>query len=547
MKILTEKLKTYLYIVFHIKIAHLLFPIFFLLFFQFFGSVVSLFINNLGEMIFLSFLLSTFTSLWISQNIKERIEISVWQLITILSLSFIVCLLFLFRINWHIYDYICPTGLLGLVTQVSNGIFPVSFLSFPDFPMNYHQGFIYLSGVVSYLFNIAPSLSIQATFIGLFMIMNVLIMIYFLSYKNKYFFLLPFLFVLISSISTKHFLGLDLNLYNYLNIFEQSSSSSWPLAFIGVITLLFIFKNYTHKPKYIFSLFLIVLSFSTINATFFSILVLAVPLLFVYKIYCLGRIEYKYLALSLALFLLIIIIPRYIPSAFLTGTMYENPQYGLRFFETETFKYFKHVTRYLLLSGPIVLLGLFLSYNIYKRKIIDGLTVLSGILLISFFFPIVFIFKNIDMWDNLHKFALINIFISILLVIHFSTKKIFKFSVIKFVFICMILSIPATYDMVKNRMSAELGNFIYPDKEIQDVVTYLDGKNKILIPYKIDIGGLCDTTGYAAIAQYSGNFLKYSYFDNFLLSKEIELDTRLQANWANSTSTALAELSSGGG
>lgn len=148
------------------------------------------------------------------------------------------------------------------------------------------------------------------------------------------------------------------------------------------------------------------------------------------------------------------------------------------------------------------------------------------------------------MWDNLHKFAIVNIFVSILLAIHLYTKKIFKLTIIQFVFICVLLSIPATYDMVKNRMSTGLGNFIYPANEIQDVVTYLDGKNKTLIPYKIDIGGLCDATGYAAIAQYSGNVLKYSYFDNFLLSQKIESDTKLQIDWASSTSTTLVELSS---
>ena len=138
---------------FPIKISYFLFPVFFLVLVQFFGAALSIFGLPFAILLILSSAISLVCSKVMTAPITYVIG---WkQLLYVLITASCTTLLFLLRINWHINDYICPTGLLGLVTQVANGVFPVTFLSFPEFTMNYHQGFIFTAGSLVYLFCLA--------------------------------------------------------------------------------------------------------------------------------------------------------------------------------------------------------------------------------------------------------------------------------------------------------------------------------------------------------------------------------------------------------
>lgn len=191
------------------------------------------------------------------------------------------------------------------------------------------------------------------------------------------------------------------------------------------------------------------------------------------------------------------------------------------------------MVRYLLLSGPITVLGLWLAYWSLKRKETDVLTFLSAMLGVSFFFPVIFIFKNIDMWDNLHKFATANMFISMLLALLFLVKPAFTKKIAWALVLCAILSLPATYDFMHYRLSFDFSNHVHPNEQIVDVVDFLAStKGRTLIPFENDDGGKCEEYGYSAIAQHAGIPLRYSYFSNFLLDETFEAKIDKEQHWA---------------
>ena len=514
---------------FSIKMSYVLFPVFFLVLVQFFAAALSIFGLPFALLLILSSVISLISAKMMTDSITHVIS---WkQSLYMLVAASLTTLLFLLRINWHINDYICPTGLLGLVTQVADGTFPVSFLSFPEFPMNYHQGFIFVAGSLSYIFSILPSIAIKITYGILFFLVNITAMLYLLSVRNKYYVLIPLLFVGISSFSTKWFL--DISFYNYINIFEQGVSNSWPLSFLLILLFLFMIEHYTASVRKILQVSLLILASATINATVFSILILSILIIFLHQKYYARTFNATYLPTYISAAILIWLIPHFIPSAFLHGIMYDTPQYGIRILETPLFKYCKHMVRYLLLSGPIALLGLWLAYCSLKRKNADVLTVLSAMLCVSFFFPVIFIFKNIDMWDNLHKFATANMFISILLALLFLAKPAFTRKITFALVLCVLLSLPATYDFMRYRLSFDFSNHVYPDEQIADVVSLLQSSDtKVLIPFENDDGGKCEEYGYSAIAQHAGITLRYSYFSNFLLDETFEAETDKAQHWA---------------
>ena len=521
-----------------LRTAWFLFPALFLIFFQFFGSFFSVLKLSFNLLLSVSFLISILAAFILTVRLNKKFYITGQQITLGLLVLLFFSFLFLFRINWDPWDYICPTGLLGLVGEVSRGIFPTTFLSFPEFTMNYHQGFVFTAGVVSYVFGILPSISIRLTFITLFFLINLLIIIYFISIKSKYYFLPPILFLLISSITPKFFL--DLGWYNYVSIFDQASSNSWPLAFLVVIVFLFFLEDYENSWKSILSVFFLILAVSTINATLFSVLVIGLFFLFLYQFIYLKNFDKRFLLLYLGLGFLLYFIPRHIPSAFLIGEYYDSPHYTIKFFEMGAIKWFKQTLRFFLLSGSITLLALALVFKDFKEKTKTIPALLATSLVASVCFSIVFFIKNIDLWDNINKFAIINIFFSIIICTVGLSKNMAPKKIIAGLVICFIISLPTLPDMFNGRFSMNFSNHLYPELAIDDIVGFLKKQPVVtLIPYNNDVDNMCSEVGFAAIAEHSGNYLRYSYFYNFLLNEDLEAQNEKLMNWGRESTSSL--------
>lgn len=68
---------------------------------------------------------------------------------------------------------------------------------------------------------------------------------------------------------------------------------------------------------------------------------------------------------------------------------------------------------------------------------------------------------------------------------------------------------------------------------MRDVVLYLKDHPSLLIPFNNQPNVFCDLTGYAAVAQYSGNFIRDAYNVGFLLNEDVEAQYTTNASWAN--------------
>ena len=129
-----------------------------------------------------------------------------------------------------------------MTSQTSLGNFPPSFLATPDLIANYHFGFIFIAGSISYIFSLAPIYSIYFSILLIFL--NIALMCFILyskynSLKNVFLFICLILFT--ASFPTIYLIKNINNFvtwYTYLNVIEYFSSTSWLLGFlsIGILT-----------------------------------------------------------------------------------------------------------------------------------------------------------------------------------------------------------------------------------------------------------------------------------------------------------------------
>jgi hypothetical protein len=199
------------------------------------------------------------------------------------------------------------------------------------------------------------------------------------------------------------------------------------------------------------------------------------------------------------------------------------------------------------LCGPIVIASFAAAYTIYNTKTntLDWRTWPVGMFLVSWTFPLLFGFSNVDMWDNFHKFVILNIFLSIIILLLFYKDSVIRGKrLVVFMLLCLICSVPALADMTKNRFSSNITHHITPAPSITDIVFYLQQQPRHLIPYKNDISGLCDETGYSAIAQHANVPLAQSYFTNFLISAELETALTEALTWTDTKADRVATIQS---
>ncbi len=225
-------------------------PIIFLATFQLLMAGGSTLGSSFGYLLFFSVLGALGCTYFCTSQI-HYFTVTLWQLFCIFTIAIGSSILFLFRLGWDIFDYLCPTGVLGLVTQIAHGHFPASFLSFPEYPMNYHQGFLVVAGSLSYLTGMLPSIAIITTYALCYAGLVIALGLFLIYIKNPYYYAPGILFVGITSIHAKYVTGIDFGWYNYVSIFEYLGSNSWPLSLLILTALLFLAKEYTHISNFI--------------------------------------------------------------------------------------------------------------------------------------------------------------------------------------------------------------------------------------------------------------------------------------------------------
>lgn len=534
---------------FDIKIF--IFPASFFLFYQFIGCAFSLLPINFPSLITISAVASLLGSFVLIRNNGGKIALSIKQLLLTILLIGTATFLFILRLNWGIFDFICPTGILGITQQISIGKFPATYLSFPEITMNYHQGFLFISGTLSYALGIQPALALKIAFIFSFILIAIGLVSLFLFHQSKFYLWPLILFILISSISPHNFH--DLGLFNYVNVFEYLISNSWPLGLLGIILILFIISNNSEINRYYYPFLLITLSMSTANATVFSVLVMTMGLMICWntKNFFLNKTLISPLLYLISL-VIIYIIPKHLPTAFLIGENYVAVQTKLKWVEFEFMQYLRFVGKYFLLINPLTFIGLFVAVRNLKARASQVEILISFLLIISFSFPMVIYLPNVQAWDNIHKFAILDIFLSIMIVgLYLKTDNKYQKFIISGIIFSTLCSVPADVDLFLNRSSSNFNHLIVPNVFNKQVINYLKGvkEKKTIFGFKSDFDQNCNEDGFSYISQYAGFSFSNGYFPEvFLLSKGVENRYQESKDWwvlNDSFSNRIKSLKSG--
>jgi hypothetical protein len=440
---------------------------------------------------------------------------------------------------------------LGITQQISVGKFPATYLSFPEITMNYHQGFLFISGTFSYVLGVQPALALKMAFIFSFIFIAIGLVGLFLFHQSKFYLLPLILFILISSISPVNFI--DLGVFNYVNVFEYLISNSWPSGLLGIILILFIISNNSEINGYYYPFLLITLSTSTANATVFSVLVMTLGLMICWnmKKFFANKTFISPLLYFISL-ALIYIIPKHLPTAFLIGENYDAVQTKIKWAEFGFQQYIIFALKYFMLINIFTFIGLFVALRNLKLSSNQVEIFLSFILLIAFSFPLILVIPNIAAWDNIHKFAILDIFLSIVLIGFYLTKgNKYQTFIISGTIFSALCSVPANINLFLHRTSFDFTHLVVPNDFSKPVINYLNDvkEKKTIFGFKSDYDQKCNENGFSYISQYAGFSFSNGYFPEvFLLSKGVENRYQESKDWwvlNDSFSNRIKSLKSG--
>ena len=371
-------------------------------------------------------------------------------------------------------------------------------------------------------------------FIFSFILIAIGLVSLFLFHQSKFYLWPLIFFILISSISPHNFH--DLGLFNYVNVFEYLISNSWPLGLLGIILILFIISNNPEINRYYFPFLLITLSMSTANATVFSVLVMTLGVMICWNTKKFFS-DKSFVAPALYFFSLALIytIPKYLPTAFLVGENYDAVQTKFKWVEFEFIQYLKFSGKYFLLINPLTFIGLFVALRNLKARASQVEIFISFLLIISFSFPMVIYLPNIQAWDNIHKFAILDIFLSILVVgLYLKSDNKYQKFIISGAMLSAICSVPADLDLFLQRTSTDFTHLVIPNDLTKPVINYLNDvkEKKTIFGFKSDYDQKCNENGFSYISQYSGFNFSNGYFPEvFLLSQKVENRYQESKDW----------------
>ncbi len=442
----------------------------------------------------------------------------------------IILAIYVMRDNFGIYDIVYPTDLIGMTIRASQGLIPLSFSSFPDFPANYHQAFLILAGAVS---NITKWDGLH-TLVVLFPALSILSLTFLFlitreakqSYAISFICMLLFLFA-----SSFPMLGVwtgtvGIDGYEYLMFLDIYFSNTWVLGSLifFIISLLLFWKN---DSPISWQVCLLLFCLISANATLFitawvSILILGI-------IDTVNNIKQKSNLTKNILFIIALLgiywISKYIPSAFLKGSHYAHVDTRIKYLKPSMFS--RDMTESfdtLRLTGPWILLTPFALVclpqqisTFFNKSKITIISFAQITFLFSSLFPLIITIDNINRWDAVHKFAVTSMLTGFIFLIHLlRTKTINKTIFYIFTFICCIGTYPHIKEFTTHRLKSFSESFWInlPSDTNQDLLSYLQTspkKIKIYPVYQVGSGEL------NTLASFSGNYIGNAYYPGFLV------------------------------
>jgi hypothetical protein len=142
---------------------------------------------------------------------------------------------------------------------------------------------------------------------------------------------------------------------------------------------------------------------------------------------------------------------------------------------------------------------------------------------------------NVQAWDNIHKFAILDIFLSIVLIGFYLTKgNKYQTFIISGTIFSALCSVPADIDLFLHRTSSNFNHLIVPNVFNKQVINYLKGvkEKKTIFGFKSDYDQKCNENGFSYISQYSGFNFSNGYFPEvFLLSQKVENRYQESKDW----------------
>ncbi|TGL57984.1 hypothetical protein EHQ58_11325 [Leptospira ognonensis] len=394
---------------------------FFLLCFQF----IAIGISQVGfdfptKIIFAFFFSILFSKILLSRFLKKLKPANSGNPLLVFTLSAALTYIFGGRINPGFFDGHCPTNLIHLTSQIMDQRFPVSFTGFPEFPANYHQGFILYSGLLAKSLHLSAVDGIYFSFLFFVFNLNLLILttVNILNPGRLGIFFVSILLLTASSFPRNGFIqnyGELQGWYEYIHLLEYFSSNSWPLGYITPVLLVFLFSKgiFNRNFRFIFIAFCLVMFQITANASVFSVFLLILFVTLVVSLLYEQKVvfsRYTIIELSKYIFflLLALLLSKVVPSATMSGPEYDPVQ--ILVFN----KSWESILEYFRLSGPLVFIYSFLLISLLRKNIKISSIYKIVSFGICFGFPLLFTFKQINEWDNLHKFALMSIFVSVI-------------------------------------------------------------------------------------------------------------------------------------
>lgn len=481
------------------------------------------------------------------KNTQSNIKKGIF-LLCIIALIFLALL---FKLSWGFFDGNCPTYSLNLIEQIASGIYPASFPGAPEVPANYHQGTMWITAQLSNYLAISPSSSLKVVIL-LFGTLSVIIptslALWKLSPTNAMLLIIAAYFsASFPNINTWPLTIQSVHWYSYISLFEYLSSPSWPIALslFGVIAALSYNKKISALNFLVIALTLDAL-IVFFNAVVYSTGICTIITLILISIFYAARkkelIPLPHAIIGVCFLALALIVPRYATSAITSSAHYDPVKLALRIQDRDAVKV---LLQYLQLHTFLNITTLIpAGYLIRKSK---GIThhFLPLLYLICFFFPIIFWLKNVDTWDNLHKFVIFSSYLSTFIWISFiqsdKTSSIKKYILLGSCLTSLILSFPANYNQLFSRFQFARISIIDRTPSGHEDLRNFIGKQKQRVMFWAypkpnpcgELSPIVDTTP----AAFSGH-----YSSNFLLSKELEEKIGLESDWAKHSPKILQDM-----
>ena len=539
-------------------VAVIALPVVLLSLWQFLAAVLAVFNGHYSFIVGASLTLAVMISLPIARHLScSGYNLKIRHYLGFFSAAIFTTALFVFVYKLQIFDAFWPTTVIGLVNQVTRGHFPVSYLSYPEFWANYHQGFIFISGQLARVTDLNAAQSIQLLTCVLFFYF-----VFFLEVMTAKFTSPVWAYVAVVLLLLARSAQSPLTLFEpyhanlAISVVEYFNSNSWPLSLCILLMIMMMPKALSeYSPPRYFSQYILLFTLATSNAALFAVGRLSFCMLSLMIILASKQVtwRHKWALLGIPSLLVLWVFPMFLPSAFLRGDQYEAPAIALQFWGQHhemIMPYYLYLLKHVLLAGPVAVVVLCgVCRALLARDAVSfrqsPLVIFLGMTMgISFIFPLVFSFTNINWWDNLHKFTLIWM-VSALMIAAIYTPQFWSWlsgrrsKVFQTGFVLMILvlvlpqaapfSLQSFFSMRKDGVDVK-EPYAASDVAYSDVVQFLSSQTRtpLIYPYGQEFYHYSPAL---FIASFSGSFIRNCFYTNFLLSSQVKQSYTDNMEW----------------